>query len=124
MNVDSFPKIKVYAVTRYPEDDELVGYRISSCHQDFIKRIILKYQISSEYPQRFLVKIGMSVASKLVDMEGVPTHIFVQYFSESDGFHYFSYPDTQDCIEWFEKVFISLVDIYSAKLHKRVHKTG
>ena len=124
MKVDSFPKIKVYAVTRYPEDDEMVGYRISSCHQDFIKRIILKYQISSEYPQRFLVKIGMSVASKLVDMDGVPTHIFIQYFPQRGGFHYFSYPDTQDCIEWFDKFFDILVDIYSRNHHKRMHKTG
>jgi hypothetical protein len=92
MNPDNLPKIKLYAVTRQPQEDELTGYRISSCHNEFIKRMILKYRISSEYPQQYLVKIGMSVASKLVDLDGVPTHIFIQYFPETNGFHYFSYP--------------------------------
>ncbi|MBE0662548.1 MAG: hypothetical protein IH597_08780 [Bacteroidales bacterium] len=124
MNVDSLPKIKVYAVTRQPLEDELPGYRISSGHQDFIERMMMKYQISSEYPQHYLVKIGMSVSSKLVDMDSVPTHIFIQYFPQRGGFHYFSYPDTQDCIEWFGRFFENLVDIYSRNHHKRVHKTG
>jgi hypothetical protein len=61
----------------------------------------------------------MSVASKLVDIDGVPTHIFIQYFPETGGFHYFSYPDTQDCIEWFEKVFENFVCIYHNNNIKR-----
>ena len=123
MNDESLPKIKVYAVTRQPQEVELPGYRISSGHQGFIERMIMKYQLSSEYPQHFMVKIGMSVSSKLVDMDGAPTRIFVQHFPQIGGFHYFSYPDTRDCIEWFGSFFEILVDIYSKNHHKKMYNT-
>jgi hypothetical protein len=99
------PIIKVYAVTRQLHEDELKGYRISSCHQDIIIGMILKCQVRLEYPQHLLIKTGMSVASKQVDLECVPTYVFIPNFPKTDGFHYFSYPG-------------------KANHHKRIHKSG
>ncbi len=64
-------KIKVYQISKHPTDEDLANFCTHSCHPDYIKDIVFRFQMSSVYPQPYLMKMDQQRASTLVTINGV-----------------------------------------------------
>ena len=109
------PEIRIYRINRHPTDDDLANYCTHSCNPDYVKDIVFRFQMSSVYPQSYLVKLDQQRSSALVTINGVRVHIILCSSKTNPHYSLYTYPDKEENIKWYEKIFMFLVDLSDAK---------
>jgi len=106
---------KIYPIHKHPNLADLQTSFTHSCNPDFVEKIVFKFNLSSEYPH-YLVKLDLANSSKIVKINGTDVHLILQYSVKNDAYGLWTFPDQEEYIARYEKIFSTLVDILSKNI--------
>ncbi len=109
-------QVKIYQITKHPTDEDLANFCTHSCNPYYIKDIVFRFRMSSIYPQPYLMKMNQQRASTLVTINGVNVHIILCSSISNPHYSLWTFPDNKINIEWYERIFMFLVDLADKKL--------
>ncbi len=109
-------KIKIYQISKHPTDEDLANFCTHSCNPYYIKNIVFRFQMSSVYPQTYLMKMDQQRASTLATINGVNVHIILCSSMTNPHYSLWTFPDNEENIEWYERIFTFLVDLAGKKI--------
>lgn len=91
---------------------------IHLANQDHIRKLAMKYNLASDYPQGRLNKMSIPYASKIVYINGVRVHLILNWSPENkcDKFGLSAFPDEDKYIEKYSHIFSVLYDIHMNRL--------
>ncbi len=75
--------------------------------------------MSSVYPQPYLMKLNQQRASTLVTINGINVHIILCSSMTNPHYSLWTFPDKEENIEWYERIFMFLVDLADEKLKEQ-----
>ena len=109
-------EIKIYHITKHPSDYDLSNFCTHSCNPDYIKEIVFRFQLSSDYPQTYLVKLDQQRATKVVTINGVKVHVVLCSSADNPHYSLWTFPDKEENIAWYERIFNCMVDLADGRL--------
>ncbi len=109
-------KIKTYHISKYPGDEDLANFCTHSCNPYYIREIVFRFKMSSIYPQPYLMRLNQQRASTLATINGVNVHIILCSSMTNPHYSLWTFPDKEENIEWYERVFTFLVDIAGKRI--------
>ena len=104
-------KLNIYSTDKYPDDEVLKNCLTSCPNKEFIHNMLLRFGLSSSFPQSALTKLGFSHASVIGEIDGEKIHIVLHSRLDNPELAgMWTYPDTDEAIERFTKIFGLLRD--------------
>ena len=95
-------KLNVYSTDKFPDDNAIKNCITSCPNKEFIHNMVLRFGLSSPFPQRALTKLGFSHASVISEIEGKTIHIVMHCRLDNlELAGMWTYPDTDEAIECF-----------------------
>jgi len=87
---------------------------VHTSNQEFIHEIVLKYGLSSQYPQKLLCKYKMPLASKLVYIKGTEVHIILSWYPNLKKYIFglWAFPNEVRYVNKFSIILDIIYDIH------------
>ena len=115
-------QIKIFPITKHPDDDDLANFCTHSCNPDYIQDIVFRFRMSSVYPQSYLLNMNQQRASSLVTIQGVKVHLILCSSNINQHYSLWTFPNKEENIAWYERIFMFLVDLDIDK--KRINEAS
>ena len=115
-------KTKIFASHRHPQDKDIKACLTHSYNDSYNKNIMLRFGLSSPYPQDSFPNFNWSYSTAIGEIDGIRIFFFlISNRIKNNEIGLWTYPDNKEGLEKFTGIF-SLLNDFSKKPRGKMHK--